>query len=46
MCPKYVWGHNFVPRSLTGGQLGGQKYGNNKQTRENMTSKTAHFTPI
>lgn len=24
----------------------GQKYGNNKQTRENMTPKTAYFTLI
>ena len=41
MCLKYVGEQNFVPRSLAWGQ----KYGNNMQTRENMTSKTAYFTP-
>ena len=45
MYPKYVWGHNFVPRSLLGDNKG-TKYGNNKQTRENMTSKTVCFTSI
>ena len=45
MCPKYVWDIILSPEASLG-TTGGQKYGNNKQTRENMTSKTAYFTPI
>nr|DAJ10693.1 MAG TPA: hypothetical protein [Caudoviricetes sp.] len=44
--PEWLRGTKFCPSKPLWGTNGGQKCGKNKQTRENMTLKTAYLISI